>query len=98
MLSNAVKFSPPKGTVRVSIARHEEFLRVCVTDQGPGIPEDFQSKIFGKFEQAEGHKKGGSGLGLAITKAIVERHGGRIGFTTSATGTTFYFELPEAKN
>lgn len=98
LLSNAVKFSPPKGTVRVSIARHEEFLRVCVTNQGPGIPEDFQSKIFGKFEQAEGHKKGGSGLGLAITKAIVERHGGRIGFTTSATGTTFYFELPEAKN
>jgi PAS domain S-box-containing protein len=99
LLSNAVKFSPAKGTVTVSITPREEFLRVSVADKGDGIPEEFRGRIFGKFEQAEGHKKGGSGLGLAITKAIVERHGGRVGFETSAgAGTTFYFELPEVKD
>ena len=94
LLSNAVKFSPENDVVTASISRKEGFLRVSVADHGPGIPENFRGKIFGRFEQAEGHKKGGSGLGLAISKAIVERHNGRIGFETG-NGTTFFFELPE---
>jgi PAS domain S-box-containing protein len=94
LLSNAVKFSPEGGVVRASIERDAASLRVSIRDDGPGIPETFRDKIFGRFAQAEGHKKGGSGLGLAISKAIVERHGGRIGFTTGK-GTAFFFELPE---
>jgi PAS domain S-box-containing protein len=95
LLSNAVKFSKPGDAVRVAVARLGGKLRVGVRDRGPGIPAEFRSRIFGKFEQAEGHAKGGSGLGLAISKAIVEKHGGVLAFETSdGAGTTFYFELP----
>ncbi|MFI5347068.1 MAG: sensor histidine kinase [Elusimicrobiota bacterium] len=96
LISNAVKFSKSGDAVRVSVTRVGGGIRVGVSDQGPGIPEDFRSQIFGKFAQAQGHLKGGSGLGLAISKAIVEKHGGTIGFDTSEdAGTTFYFDLPE---
>jgi PAS domain S-box-containing protein len=96
LLSNAVKFSRPGGAVRVDVVRRGGRLRVSVADRGPGIPAEFRPRVFGKFEQAEGHLKGGTGLGLAISKAIVERHGGDIGFETSdGAGTTFHFDLPE---
>jgi len=99
LLSNAAKFSPPDGTVDVTLERRGGTARVSVTDHGPGIPESFQSKIFQKFSQAdtpEAVQKGGTGLGLSICRAIVERHGGSIDFKTeSGVGTTFFFDLPE---
>ncbi|MBI4346271.1 MAG: PAS domain-containing sensor histidine kinase [Elusimicrobia bacterium] len=96
LLSNAIKFSKPGGSVQVRSEFRDGHVRVTVSDQGDGIPESFRAKIFGKFAQAEGHARGGSGLGLAISKAIVEKHGGRIGFETAlGQGTTFYFELPK---
>ncbi|MDE2291962.1 MAG: PAS domain S-box protein [Elusimicrobia bacterium] len=95
LVSNAVKFSPPGGTVTVRVERGDGTARVSVIDRGSGIPTAFRGKVFGKFAQAEGRKRGGSGLGLAISKSIVERHGGRIGFETeTGKGTTFFFELP----
>lgn len=97
LISNAIKFSKPGGVVRVSARRRDGGVRISVSDQGEGIPDEFRDKVFGKFAQAEGHKRGGSGLGLAISKTIVERHGGRIGFDTElGRGTTFWFELPDA--
>ena len=99
LLSNAIKFSPEKSTVNAAVSRNGTYLRVSVTDQGPGISDEFRGKIFSKFEQAGGQGKGGSGLGLAITKAIVERLGGHVGFESRpGAGATFYFELPELKN
>ena len=99
LLSNAAKYSPPQGVVTVSVARRGGMVRVSVTDLGAGIPEEFQKRIFQKFSQADSsdtRQKGGSGLGLNISKAIVEKHGGTIGFVTQkGIGTTFYFELPE---
>ena len=100
LMSNAAKFSPTGSTVEISVARHNEGrLRVSVSDVGPGIPEDFKSRIFSPFSQSDSSDtrfKGGTGLGLAITKAIVERHGGNIGFVSRVgIGTTFYVELPE---
>lgn len=99
LFSNATKFSPPNSTVRVAIARSGSNIRVSITDQGPGIPPEFHSRIFQKFAQADSsatRQKGGTGLGLSISKAVVERHGGKIGFETEANvGTTFFFELPE---
>lgn len=99
LLSNATKFSPPDSTVLVTIARHGKDIRVSVTDQGPGIPEAFRGRIFQKFAQADSsatRQKGGTGLGLSISKAVIERHGGKIGFETETdAGTTFFFELPE---
>jgi signal transduction histidine kinase len=96
LISNAVKFSPAKGAVVLSAARHDEWVRIEIKDAGPGIPEEFQPRIFQKFAQAAGaRQKGGTGLGLNIAKTLIEKHGGNIGFTTVKDGgTTFYFELP----
>jgi len=99
LLSNAAKFSPPNGQVTLSATRQQGMVRVAVQDHGPGIPEEFRSRIFDKFAQADAsdsRHQGGTGLGLSIAKNIVERMGGRIGFKTQVgAGTTFYFELPE---
>lgn len=98
LLSNAVKFSPAGATVSVSAQVMRSTVRVEISDQGPGIPVAFQSKIFEKFSQADSsdeRQKGGTGLGLSISKAIVEKMGGRIGFANRAEGgAVFYFELP----
>ncbi len=98
LLSNAAKFSPAGETVAVSAALVDGRVRISVEDRGPGISEDFQQRIFGKFAQADSsdtRQKGGTGLGLSITKAIVESHGGTIGFNTGADkGTVFYVDLP----
>lgn len=76
----------------------ESFIRIAVTDNGPGIPEEFQSQIFEKSTQADSsdtRRVGATGLGLAICQAIVKQHQGSIGFTTKAgKGTTFHFTLP----
>jgi PAS domain S-box-containing protein len=99
LLSNAAKFSPPRGAVAVTLARVNGKVRVSVKDDGPGIPEEFQSRIFGKFSQADtsdARQKGGTGLGLNISKAIIEKHGGTIYFETEkGVGTTFFFDLPD---
>ncbi len=99
LVSNAVKFSPKGGTVRVSAeVDSENRLRVSVADNGPGITEDFKERIFQKFAQNDGsdtRKVGGTGLGLSISKAIIEAHGGKIGFDTEVgKGSTFWFEMP----
>jgi signal transduction histidine kinase len=98
LLSNAAKFSPQGKAVDVGAAVLGSVVRISVTDRGPGISTEFQTKIFGKFcqgDKSDSRKKGGSGLGLAISKAIVEIMKGAIGFTTaSGRGTTFYVDLP----
>jgi PAS domain S-box-containing protein len=98
LLSNAAKFSPPNSAVDVSVARRGDAVRVEVSDRGPGIPEAFRSKIFGRFAQADSADsriKGGTGLGLAISKRLIELMQGRIGFEDRpGGGTTFFFELP----
>ena len=114
LLSNAAKYSPPGSRVTVSVTasvgKAGGRLRVEISDNGPGIPREFRNRIFQKFSQADSsdtRKKGGSGLGLSIAKAIVEYHGGEIGFDTATaeeaaegpparetSGTTFWFDLP----
>jgi signal transduction histidine kinase len=99
LLSNAAKFSPRGGMVEVRVTRQPGCVRVAVTDHGAGIPAHFQERVFEKFAQADlssSRQKGGTGLGLSISRAIIERHGGKIGFTTApGEGTTFFFDLPE---
>jgi signal transduction histidine kinase len=101
LLSNAAKFSPPNQTVKISIAKKQGLIRVSVTNRGKGIPKNFRDRIFEKFAQADysdSREKGGSGLGLNISRAIIEKHGGSIGFESdSGEDTTFYFDLPELR-
>lgn len=98
LISNAAKFSPPGGTVRISIDRETRGMRVTVSDNGPGIPAEFCARIFQKFAQADASDsrvKGGTGLGLSIAKTITEKLGGHIGFdTVPGRGTSFYIVLP----
>lgn len=98
LLSNAIKFSPEGGEVTVALQTRGRMAEVLITDQGPGIPEEFQPQIFQKFSQADAtdtRAKGGTGLGLSIAKAIVDHHHGTISFESVAgQGTTFVLALP----
>jgi signal transduction histidine kinase len=99
LLSNAIKFSPRGQAVTLRLVRDAGRLRVSVEDRGPGVPEDFRARIFQKFAQADGsdtRRRGGTGLGLSIARALTERMGGALDFTSApGGGTTFWFDLPE---
>lgn len=95
LISNAAKYSPRGESVEVTATPLGQLVRVSISDHGPGIPENFKSRIFQKFSQADSGTKPGTGLGLSISKAIVEKLGGTIGFETQiGHGTIFYFDLP----
>ncbi len=96
LLANAIKFTPPAGTITVAVHLADGRPRLAVTDDGPGIPPDQHDRIFEKFGQtAAGARRGGSGLGLTFCKMAVEAHGGTIGFDSAlGHGTTFWFSLP----
>lgn len=98
LLSNAAKFSASGGEVTVTVNPEARIARLSVMDRGPGIPEEFRARIFGKFAQADStdtRAKGGTGLGLAIAREIAERHGGRLWFESAeGEGATFHLDLP----
>ena len=98
LLSNAAKFSFANSVVDVAVSQSNNHVQVSITDHGPGIPEEFQNKIFGKFNRAvntDNRQHDGTGLGLAISKFTVEQQGGELGFNTEIdVGTTFHFKLP----
>ncbi|MBP9093964.1 PAS domain S-box protein [bacterium] len=100
LVSNAIKFSPKGGTVKLSVKSNNEVVTVTVEDQGVGLPPDMLDSVFDRFQQAPNQTsrtRGGSGLGLAICKALVELHGGKIWAESQLNqGTQFRFELPVA--
>ncbi|MET0371301.1 MAG: ATP-binding protein [Sphingobium sp.] len=101
LLSNAVKFTAAGGCIAIGVARSTDGKRalVHVDDEGPGIPEEFRSRIFGRFERASVDDGGaGTGLGLAIAKEIAGQHGGEIWFEDRpGGGTRFVVSLPIAR-
>jgi signal transduction histidine kinase len=96
LVSNAVKFTPEGGQVRVRVVQHGDTCQVEVTDSGIGIPVEDRAHLFERFFRAStATGTAGSGLGLAISKAIAEAHGGTIRVADSGgTGTRFVLEIP----
>lgn len=99
VLSNAVKFTPEGGTVRITAGRDDGGVTVHVEDTGVGIAAEFLPHIFDRFRQADTtatRRHGGLGLGLAITRHLVEQHGGRIQARSDGPGqgATITIRLP----
>lgn len=100
LLHNALKWSPPNQTVTISAIDSGDQVTVCVSDQGPGVPDVHRERIFERFYQvdpARSNQEGGTGLGLAISKHIVEAHEGRIWVEDApGGGARFCFTLPNS--
>jgi len=103
LLSNAIKYSPAGENVLLSVATIDDCIEIRIEDRGCGIPQKDQDKIFSRFSHIERHdladENQAVGLGLAISKAIVEGHGGVIGFESDqGTGSAFWFRIPLIKS
>jgi two-component system, OmpR family, sensor histidine kinase KdpD len=99
LVDNAVKFSPPTGTIDITAAAQGDAIVVAVKDEGPGVAPEYHARVFERFFRVEPHSTGvaGAGLGLAICKRFVELHGGRIELDSRpGNGAAFRFTLPLA--
>lgn len=96
LVSNAIKFSPEDGTVRIDVSSDTDYLHVRVIDNGRGIPPEFVPLLFDRFTQSEDanrRKHGGLGLGLAIVKHLSEMHGGTVQAFSAGAGLGATFEV-----
>lgn len=98
LVSNALKHSPKGGVVSLKLTRPDDrYLRLTVTDEGPGVPEMYQQRIFERFFRVPGQQVDGMGLGLFVCREIIRAHEGRIGLQDrQADQTEFFTDLPLA--
>jgi PAS domain S-box-containing protein len=97
LLSNAIRYTPRGGEIRITAARREDYVSISVADTGHGIPPEYLTRLFHRFLSVPGAKPGSTGLGLAISKRLVEAHGGQISARSEVgRGTTITFTLPVA--
>ncbi|MBT5869245.1 MAG: response regulator [Nitrospinaceae bacterium] len=98
LISNAIKYNKEKGEVEISLKKTtEKYLRIAVTDTGPGIPLDKQKYLFESFNRLGADQTGveGTGIGLNITKKLTELMNGKLGLdSTPGKGSCFYVDLP----
>ncbi len=98
LISNAVKYTPEHGSIKVKLEQKNEFVCFSVKDTGHGISSEHLKLLFEKFARLPGetHRSKGTGLGLVIVKAIVEGHGGKVWAESKGVGegSTFQFEIP----
>jgi two-component system, NtrC family, sensor histidine kinase KinB len=98
LISNALRYVKSGGHIDLLARRIGPHVHLSVCDDGPGVPLEYQTKVFQKFVQVAGQAGGGTGLGLAICKEIVRAHGGTIWVESSGgRGSTFTFTLPVAE-
>lgn len=97
LVDNAIKFSPKGGTIYISVSNKSDRAFISVKDEGPGIDQEKQKKVFDRFyktDSSRGKDKQGTGLGLAITKEIIKAHGENIDLiSTEGVGSEFVFTL-----
>jgi two-component system phosphate regulon sensor histidine kinase PhoR len=100
LIDNSIKYSPPKGIIKINLDKGEKELRIAVQDNGCGIENKHLSRIFERFyvvDKGRSRKLGGTGLGLAIVKHIAQVHGGYVTVKSSpGQGSTFTIHLPVA--
>jgi len=98
LIENAIKFTPPGTSVRVTSWRRGSEVGVTVSDEGPGISAEDRERLFDRYYRAEGARGrnvGGSGLGLAICHEVALAHGGRLWFENApGGGSAFFLALP----
>jgi signal transduction histidine kinase len=98
LISNAIKFTPPNGTIRLAARREGNEVALIVADNGVGIPSEHQARVFEKFERGNPQaRQSGAGLGLSLVKSFIELHGGRVEMVSEqGKGTTVTLFLPIA--
>ena len=101
LIENAVKYTPPGSTIRITAAQEGDAVVLAVLDDGPGIPPAAQPRVFDKFYRVSGGDTAptqGTGLGLAVVRGVAEAHGGSAGVSSpppgEARGTRFTLSLP----
>lgn len=95
LLTNAVRYAPVRTQIEIIVVQQDGSVEFAVKDQGPGISEEEQKKLFQPYRRVQGDKTKGTGLGLAIAKEFVEAQGGKIWMeSTLGEGCTFGFNLP----
>jgi len=96
LLSNAIKYTPAGGKIEISLEKDKDKFRLLFKDNGPGIPEGMEEKIFNRFVTVGPKRKDSTGLGLSIVKEIVESHGGSVRVEhPEEGGSLFVVEMPK---
>jgi signal transduction histidine kinase len=97
IISNASKFSPDGGSVKIRMKASDSNIRIEFEDEGVGLSENDRDAVFDRFSQIDSsntRKKGGTGLGMNISKAIIDAHDGILDYVTrQGSGTIFFVEL-----
>jgi len=96
LMNNAIKFTPPNGSITLGARREDDTLRLWISDTGVGIPEEEQAQVFDKFVKgSNANRQPGAGLGLPLVRSFVEMHGGRVELSSQPeVGTTITCWLP----
>lgn len=93
LIDNAIKHSPPHGTITIEVGSEAEEARIAVTDEGPGVAPADRARIFDRFVRLGGDREAGPGIGLYIVKGLVRAHGGTVS-VEDAEGARFVVRLP----
>ena len=100
LIDNAVRYTPPGGTVEIAVEAHDQQLALTVRDTGVGIPARELPRVFERFyrvDRARSRETGGTGLGLSIVRHVAENHGGSVEVRSElGTGSTFTVRLPSS--
>jgi signal transduction histidine kinase len=95
LVENAVKYAPPETAIRIDWSLNEGVVQLGVSDEGPGIPDEWRERIFEPYARRDTHTARGSGIGLSLVKHIAEAHGGVVTVDSEpGKGAAFIVDIP----